>query len=69
MFNFSYIYYCCCGTDCSNVTPDSHSNTSNIAPVCLTHNETELKKITLVNCLIIVILIIVIAANINEGEQ
>ena len=51
------------------MTPDSHSNTSNIVPVCLTHNETELKKITLVNCLIIVILIIVIAANINEGEE
>ena len=67
MFNFSYILLLLC--DCSNVTPDSHSNTSNIAPVCLTHNETELKKITLVNCLIIVILIIVIAANINEGEQ
>lgn len=45
------------------------SQTTNLtisAPLCLSHNESSLKKITLVNCLIIVILIIVIAANINE---
>ena len=36
--------------------------------VCLTHSTSALKKITLVNCLIIIILIIVIAANVNEGD-
>ena len=37
--------------------------------LCLTHSTSALKKITLVNCLIIIILIIVIAANVNEGDQ
>ena len=35
---------------------------------CVTHTDNSLKKITLVNCLIIIILIVVIAANINEGK-
>ena len=35
---------------------------------CVSHTENSLKKITLVNCLIIIILILVIAANINEGK-
>ena len=35
---------------------------------CVSHTEHSLKKITLVNCLIIIILILVIAANINEGK-
>lgn len=35
---------------------------------CVSHTENSLKKITLVNCLIIIILILVIAANINEGN-
>ena len=37
--------------------------------LCLTHSASALKKITLVNCLIIILLIIVIAANVNEGDQ
>ena len=37
--------------------------------LCLTHSTSALKKITLVNCLIIIILIIVIAANVNEGDD
>ena len=36
---------------------------------CISHTENSLKKITLVNCLIIVVLILVIAANINEGNN
>ena len=40
----------------------------NTSHTCVSHTENSLKKITLVNCLIIIILIIVIAANINEGQ-
>ena len=36
---------------------------------CVSYTDNSLKKITLVNCLIIIILIIVVAANINEGNQ
>ena len=36
---------------------------------CVTITETSLKNITLVNFLIILILIIVVAANINEGKS
>ena len=35
---------------------------------CVTITETSLKNITLVNFLIILILIIVVAANVNEGN-
>lgn len=35
---------------------------------CITNTENSLKNITLVNFLIILILIIVVAANVNEGE-
>ena len=43
-------------------------NTSAAPGGCVSHTENSLKKITLVNCLIIIILILVIAANINEGK-
>ena len=36
---------------------------------CITITETSLKNITLVNFLIILILVIVVAANINEGKN
>lgn len=36
---------------------------------CISHTENSLKKITLVNCLIIIILLLVVAANINEGKN
>ena len=47
----------------------SGEESSSLAPGgCVSHTENSLKKITLVNCLIIIILILVIAANINEGK-
>ena len=55
----------------SPLTSEGAANSSS-APgdsLCLTHSASALKKITLVNCLIIILLIIVIAANVNEGDQ
>ena len=52
-----------------SVSDSQANNLTNTLPVCLSHSETDLKKITLVNCLIILILIIVLAANINEGDS
>ena len=40
-----------------------------VSEQCVTITETSLKNITLVNFLIILILIIVVAANINEGKS
>ena len=56
---------------CNNsLSPEGAANlTAPTEPVCLTHSTSALKKITLVNCLIIIILIIVIAANVNEGDH
>ena len=46
----------------------SRAGPENTSNACVSYNDNSLKKITLVNCLIIIILIIVIAANINEGN-
>ena len=51
-------------TEINNNNTDSSADTA----TCINQNRNALKNVTLVNFLIIIVLVIVIAANINEGE-
>ena len=70
LYCFGFLSYAGPCNNSQSPSPLTSEGAANLSEaLCATHSTSDLKKITLVNCLIIIILIIVIAANVNEGDH